>query len=374
MGQRAAKEYSPASAREETANLLEETEAVSRLSFPFEGVRDVEEALKAMEVEREREHLPGVVLLELASTLEATRAVGKEAAKEPSLKRQADEALGIDEGLYRPIQESLESPGGRVKDDASAELSRARQERRRAREEAENLLNDISQKLVSLGAAERGSQGPVERQGRLCLPVRRDRQDLLQDGIVLDESGRGGTLYIEPSEVVDLNNAIEGFAQEERDEVTRILSALTDALVQELRAVRRGLSALVRIDLASARAIIAGWMDAKKPSLLEGKPGHFVLEKALNPILLSKALPSLPIAPVQRGVTPGLKKGEITMDDILSQYDQASSSSSFFKNSFFFFSFSLISSSYYHCFNAFILPCISNAGAIFGSTWRRKYT
>ncbi len=46
----------------------------------------------------------------------------------------------------------------------------------------------------------------VERNGRYCLPVRSDRRGLV-GGLVLDRSGSGGTVFMEPMDAVPLNNA-----------------------------------------------------------------------------------------------------------------------------------------------------------------------
>ena len=46
----------------------------------------------------------------------------------------------------------------------------------------------------------------VERNGRYCLPVRSDRRGLV-GGLVLDRSGSGATVFMEPLDAVPLNNA-----------------------------------------------------------------------------------------------------------------------------------------------------------------------
>ncbi len=66
----------------------------------------------------------------------------------------------------------------------------------------------------------------TEKGGRYCLPVRADRREAVQ-GLVHEKSGSGQTFFVEPLSVVEDNNALAEALEEEREEVHRILVALT---------------------------------------------------------------------------------------------------------------------------------------------------
>ena len=67
------------------------------------------------------------------------------------------------------------------------------------------------------------------RNGRYVIPVRRDAR-ARPTGIVHDESGSAGTLFIEPADAIDLGNALREAISEEAREVLAVLRELTDLL------------------------------------------------------------------------------------------------------------------------------------------------
>ena len=75
------------------------------------------------------------------------------------------------------------------------------------------------------------------RGGRYVIPVRRDSRSR-PAGIVHDESGSAGTLFVEPSDAIELGNALREAQVEEEREVLRVLRELTELLRPELRRAR----------------------------------------------------------------------------------------------------------------------------------------
>ena len=71
------------------------------------------------------------------------------------------------------------------------------------------------------------------RGNRYVIPVRRDSRSR-PPGIIHDESGSAGTLFIEPSEAIELGNALREAEVEEERETLRVLRELTDLLRPEL--------------------------------------------------------------------------------------------------------------------------------------------
>ena len=69
----------------------------------------------------------------------------------------------------------------------------------------------------------------VERNGRLCLPVRNERRGLVP-GLVLDRSGSGATVFVEPFEAVQLNNDHVEAEQEYHQAVQAFLRDLLENL------------------------------------------------------------------------------------------------------------------------------------------------
>lgn len=140
-------------------------------------------------------------------------------------------------------------PDGRIKDTASARLYALRSAIQR-------LRRDVVKKLEELAHAhgEALSGGYVtEKGGRYCLPVRSDRREAVP-GLVHEKSGSGQTFFVEPLAVVEDNNALAEALEEEREEVHRILVALTARFSQRRAELLAAVEILTELDAAQARA------------------------------------------------------------------------------------------------------------------------
>ncbi len=89
------------------------------------------------------------------------------------------------------------------------------------------------------------------RNGRFALLVRAEDSGRF-DGIVLDRSSSGKGVYLEPKELVPLNNRIQVLRREESEEERRILSALTAMLLAKRLPILETESAVARIDVLYA--------------------------------------------------------------------------------------------------------------------------
>jgi DNA mismatch repair protein MutS2 len=144
----------------------------------------------------------------------------------------------------------------------------------------------------------------VERNGRFCLPVRQERRGLVP-GLVLDRSGSGASVFIEPMEAVPLNNA---FVEADRDYVQAVQAYLRD-LLAELRVQRedflrwRGLQAQTDLGLALLRW--AALCDGLLPELeSDPRQGRLCLLEARHPLLLPAVRRALGLDPLPHEVVP----------------------------------------------------------------------
>ncbi len=154
------------------------------------------------------------------------------------------------EQLERSILAAIE-PHGYVKDEASIELRRARHAVATARKLLGDKLRQLSVELADVLR----EGGPVERDGRVGLPVRADAHRRVE-GIVLGASATGATLYVEPPEVTSVGNRLRLAEGEVEREERRIVSALTALVRAHAEPTQGAYEALVRAD---ALAAIAGW-------------------------------------------------------------------------------------------------------------------
>jgi DNA mismatch repair protein MutS2 len=144
----------------------------------------------------------------------------------------------------------------------------------------------------------------VERNGRFCLPVRQERRGLVP-GLVLDRSGSGASVFIEPMEAVALNNA---FVEADRDYAQAVQAFLRE-LLADLRTRRedflrwRDLQAQADQGLALLRW--ATLCDGLLPNLeADPKQGRLCLLEARHPLLLPAVRRALDLEPLPHPVVP----------------------------------------------------------------------
>lgn len=120
------------------------------------------------------------------------------------------------------------------------------------------------------------------REGRLVIPILSEHKRKLK-GIVHDESGSGQILYIEPSEIIELNNELRELQLERRREIERILRALTQQVAPHAPSIRIFNQKLGVLDFIRAKALFARDLDARVPEI---KDDHGVeWKKAYHPLL-----------------------------------------------------------------------------------------
>jgi DNA mismatch repair protein MutS2 len=163
------------------------------------------------------------------------------------------------------------------------EINRVIDERGKIRNTASDLLLDIRNQLQKLEFRVRARLENILKQymtngysnddatitirnGRLVLPVRAEFKRVV-GGFIHDESSTGQTAFIEPSQVVEINNDIRDLIYKEKREITRILIALTDLVRPEISNLDKCNELLGTIDFIRAKARLAVDLDAILPEI-----------------------------------------------------------------------------------------------------------
>ncbi len=167
---------------------------------------------------------------------------------------------------------------GRVPDDASPDLRRARRAITRVRQHLVAELEAIRRRHPGVTT----DAPPTLRRDRYCLPVKASVRAQLP-GLVLDSSGSGATAYVEPFGVVDLNNDLTDASAKERREVQRMLAEVAAAFGAIKSDLADAVQTLGRIDAIQARVFFGRLIDGL---LLEPGSGKaLVLNQARHPLL-----------------------------------------------------------------------------------------
>ena len=162
--------------------------------------------------------------------------------------------------LADAIHRAIEDDGSDVRDNASPKLRRLRKELREGRQRVAEELRRLARKSELQEHLQ--EDFVTQRGGRPVLAVKASARRNVP-GIVHDASSSGQTLFVEPFEVVELNNVQSEAAGAEREEVERILRELSVRVGAAADEVTALVEATAAIDLVVAGGIVSrGWRGA----------------------------------------------------------------------------------------------------------------
>ena len=297
-----AREIGPSGDPQQVKYLLDVTAEAVQLSVQFPdlsigGARDIREFVNRAEKDF---RLQSAELLLIMDTLRAGRELRRFFQRLPDADSRYPYMLEFAEAIdnFSPLETDLNrsiGPRGDVLDGASEALSRIR----KAVRIAHSRLQDRLHSFISGGRFGSALQENIitMREGRYVIPVRSDARGVVK-GIVHDTSASGQTLFVEPFDVVELNNRWREQQMEEQREVDRILDALSQKIGDEADGLRRMVEAIAAIDLAMAKARLAARMEATRPRIHApvtgrkvrsedaGHPSHYLkLVQARHPLI-----------------------------------------------------------------------------------------
>lgn len=121
-----------------------------------------------------------------------------------------------------------------------------------------SLNDDINAKLkefVSSSVNSKYLQDAIVtlREGRYVIPVKREYKNFVK-GIVHDVSGSGGTYFIEPQKIVNMNNEIRVVENEINEEKLRIIKDLSRKVGAESEFLKYNIEILAELDFIFAKA------------------------------------------------------------------------------------------------------------------------
>jgi len=177
---------------------------------------------------------------------------------------------------------------GELRDNASPELARLRQELRKAEGTVARAIDRILRQAQADGIIDRDA-APTLREGRLVLPVAPSYKRKIS-GIVHDESASGKTVYIEPQQVIEANNHIRELEGAERRERIRILIAFASELRPLLDDLMQVQHFVAEVDFVRAKARVGVQLRSIAPEMV--KRPLISWKQARHPIL-SKRLPEV---------------------------------------------------------------------------------
>lgn len=170
---------------------------------------------------------------------------------------------------------------GNVRDNASPALQEIRRAIREREGQAAKRLQAVLAAAKSSGIVESDAQISI-RDGRAVIPVSASNKRKL-NGFIHDESATGKTFYVEPVEVVEINNELRELEYAERREIVRILTEFTETIRPDVGLIAASGDYLAEMDMLRAKGRWASENGCVKPIL--STDDRLVLKNARHPLL-----------------------------------------------------------------------------------------
>ena len=165
-------------------------------------------------------------------------------------------------------------------DNASSELRNIRRSITRQNEALKSKMNHI----ISSSDNKTILQDSIVtmRNGRYVIPVKQEHKGRVP-GIVHDQSGSGATLFIEPQSIVNLNNELRQLELDEKAEINRILTELSEGVSEHYHDLKNNQKLMLKLDIFMAKGRLSVLMNGEEPEINE--EGIMELKEARHPLI-----------------------------------------------------------------------------------------
>ena len=202
--------------------------------------------------------------------------------------------IEIDDSISKAIDRVI-NERGEIRDAASSELLEIRFKIVKSERAIRSAIHKILKEAKKDELVDEDSRLTI-RDGRLVIPVKTEHKKRIV-GFIHDQSATGQTVYLEPNEVLNLNNEVRKLKYTEKREVIRIMVALSDQLRKQLPEIEKGTDLLEKLDFIHAKTKLAELINGIVPTICSNT--NIVLSKAIHPVLyLSHQDSGKPIVPL----------------------------------------------------------------------------
>jgi DNA mismatch repair protein MutS2 len=268
----------------ELSNLKETIDFISIESIlELAGLKDISKELDLLKIEgnyiNSEKYLWILNFLKISRVLKSTIAQkNRDSYDKYSRLKDITENLYADKILEHNIDITIDE-NGEVKDSASVALKKIRKEIRiyeeKVRKTLAKILKDLSEKEYSQ------EDIITQRDGRLVIPVKSENKRKV-GGIVHNASTTGATVFIEPTESIELNNEITELHFKEKREIQKILIELSRQIAVHHEELKANCEILAEVDFLQAKARYALEIGGSAPVISE----NINLINAYHPVLL----------------------------------------------------------------------------------------
>lgn len=273
----------PTSDVEEVELLLEQTAEADKVLYDFSvdpnfAIDDVSAALDRAEV---FSTLTMGEILKIARVLKVAREVRASIEKVQDVPALYDVTcrIFVNKAFEDDVQRAILSET-EMNDNASPELRSIRAKIRKINDNIRSKLNEF----VTSPTYSRLLQDNIitVRGDRYVIPVRAECRGSVS-GIVHDQSASGQTVYVEPQQVVEMNNELKTQLMAEQAEIEKILREFTFRVNSDIQGLRANFEIITALDVVFAKAKFSRSFKAVRPSV--NNKGYLSVKKGRHPLI-----------------------------------------------------------------------------------------
>ncbi|MDZ7672769.1 MAG: endonuclease MutS2 [Halanaerobiales bacterium] len=261
---------------------------------PFGGIRDIRKSLKKTNKE---------MVLSISELIDIETTVGgfknirnffnditkdvdqRMIEREYNLIFEIGDKIDVFDDLQKEINRCIDY-SGYVKDEASSKLKSLRMR-------SESIENQIRDRLDSITKSSKYQNMLQEsivtrRDNRYVVPVKKEYRNSFE-GIVHDQSASGMTIFMEPMEVLKLNNELREVKEAEQREIQRILQKLSYMVASFSEEIKNSLQQTTILDMIFAKAKYSREINGTAPSLND--KGIIEIKEGRHPLLNEDPVP-----------------------------------------------------------------------------------
>lgn len=253
-------------------------------TLPLGGVNDIRPILSKIDLEGA--YLLPDELVQIRSNISSSEELKKLASASfarlyPRTSARI-EGISGQAALYSMLIRILDEKG-EIKDGASPTLYRIRKEIRANKERARRILEDLT---TDKNMKEYLQEDIISiRDDRYVLSIKAGMHTGF-NGVIHGRSGSGATFFIEPLQLVELNNRVAVLKKEEKAEEIEILKEATGDVLGQREFLLKDLEEMSALDAIQAKALFAKELDAIAPVIKDR--GGLTLKAARHPLLVLK--------------------------------------------------------------------------------------
>ena len=249
----------------------------------FSGIKDIRDILEKIRIPGN--HVSAEKYLWILEFLRTSRRINSFLRSAEDEHPEINVIISISGKLFsdRILENKIDSTissEGEVKDSASPELRKIRKTLIEKRELLRKMLGKILRNVTQQDLSR--EEIITMRDGRSVIPVKVENKRKVS-GIIHSASSSGATVFIEPSETIEINNDITELQFRENREIEKILILLSEQISEFYFQISESCDIMGEIDFLHSKALYAIELNAFVPVISDDA---FHLADAYHPVLL----------------------------------------------------------------------------------------